>query len=167
MAQYLPIITVGMNNKQNEQPQYSIGTAAAKLGVSVQTLRLYENEGLLVIHKTAGNQRLYSDADIERIQCIRRAINEEKISIGGIKRIHGMIPCWDIVHCTTEERAQCPSFSQHVGGCWTYEHTHSVCAVNDCRLCDVYKLSSNCEEIKELIIRSSLPRQPEHLETHL
>lgn len=154
-----------MNNNQNEQPQYPIGTAAAKLGVSVQTLRLYENEGLLVIHKTAGNHRLYSDADIERIQCIRRAINEEKISIGGIKRIHGMIPCWDIVHCTDEERTHCPSFSQHVGGCWTYERTHSICAVNNCRLCDVYKLSSNCEEIKELIIRSSLPRQPEHHET--
>lgn len=136
-------------------PRYSIGAAATMVGVSVQTLRLYESEGLLVIHKSDGNQRRYSDADIDRIQCLRKAINEEKISIGGMKRIHGMIPCWEIVKCTEEERSTCPSFKEHVGGCWTYEHTRSVCAEKECRLCEVYLQSGNCGTIKELIIRSS------------
>jgi MerR family transcriptional regulator/heat shock protein HspR len=149
----------------NTTPTYPIGTAAAMIGVSVQTLRMYESEGLLIIHKSEGNQRLYSDADIHRIECIRRAINEEKISIGGMKRIHGMVPCWEMMQCTPDERTNCPSFSHHTGGCWTYEHTHSVCAGKECRLCEVYQLSSNCDSVKELIFRSTQQRPPEHYET--
>ncbi|MFA6457652.1 MAG: MerR family transcriptional regulator [Bacteroidota bacterium] len=144
-----------MNPDQYYHPLYSISTVANKLGVSVQTLRLYENEGLLLISKTKGHQRRYSKADIDRIECIRKAINEEKISIGGIRHIHGLIPCWDMIQCSAEERNRCPAFKNHSGGCWTYEHKHSACATKDCRLCEVYQFSSNCEQIKELIIRSS------------
>ncbi|MFA5831895.1 MAG: MerR family transcriptional regulator [Bacteroidota bacterium] len=156
-----------MKSEHYDNPLFSIGTAARILDVSVQTLRLYESEGLLVIHKTKGNQRLYSQADIDRIACIRTAINEEKISIGGMKRIHGMIPCWDIIKCSHDERSHCPVFQNHTGGCWTMEHTKSVCAKKECRLCEVYKLSSSCGEIKELIFRSSLPLQTESQETPL
>lgn len=151
MAYYLPFITVDMTTHTSDTPLYSIGTAARMLNVSVQTLRMYEHEGLIAPFKTAGNQRLYSNADIERIDCIRKAINEEKISIGGMKRLHSMIPCWDIVKCSQEERAVCPAFKNHSGGCWTYKHEHSVCAAKECRLCDVYKLASNCEKIKTAI----------------
>lgn len=140
-----------MTTQTSDTPLYSIGTAARMLNVSVQTLRMYESEGLIAPFKTTGNQRLYSDADIERLECIRRAINEEKISIEGMKRIHAMIPCWDIVKCSQQERTACPAFQNHSGGCWTYKHEHSICAVRECRLCDVYKLASNCEKIKSAI----------------
>ncbi len=135
------------------------------LDVSVQTLRLYESEGLIIISKTEGNQRIYSDSDIERLRCIRKAINEDKISIGGMKRLHGMIPCWDIIKCSTEERTVCPAYKNHLGGCWTYKHVHSVCAELDCRLCEVYKLSSNCGNIKEQITKISIV-QSEQLLKH-
>lgn len=167
MAQYLPIITVDMEPELKDIPKYSIGTAAAMIGVSVQTLRLYEHEGLLIIHKTSGNQRLYSDADIERIKCIRHAINEEKISVEGMKRIHGMIPCWDIIRCSDEERRNCSAFTKHTGGCWTYDHHHSVCAATECRLCPVYTKSSDCSSIKEFIIGSTLKQHHEHHKTLL
>lgn len=137
----------------SDTPKYSIGIAARMLGISVQTLRLYESEGLIVIFKTSGNQRLYSDADIERIECIRKAINEEKISIEGIKRIHSMIPCWNIVHCSEEERKVLYNFRSHTGGCWTHKKEHSVCSNRECRLCEVYKLSSQCDQIREQIYK--------------
>ena len=35
------------------EPVYTIGVAAAKLGVSVHTLRLYETEGLIITYKTS------------------------------------------------------------------------------------------------------------------
>jgi MerR family transcriptional regulator/heat shock protein HspR len=144
-----------------DTPIYSIGTAAKMLSVSVQTLRLYEQEGLIISFKTAGKQRLYSSEDIDRLKCIRKMINHDKISIGGMKQIHGMIPCWEIIKCSVEERTNCAAFKKHTGGCWTYEHTHSTCATKECRLCPVYKLSSNCEQIKQLIVQSSFPLQPE------
>lgn len=140
-----------MNNHNSDTPMYSIGTAARMLGISVQSLRMYESEGLIAPFKTAGNQRLYSDEDIERLECIRKAINEEKISIGGMKHIHALIPCWDIIQCSDAERMVCPAFTNNSGGCWTYKHEHSVCASRDCRLCAVYKISNDCKKIKEQI----------------
>src|SRR3990172_6955349 len=142
-----------MNTQDPDTPLYSIGSAARMLNVSVQTLRMFENEGLIIPFRTTGGHRSYSDADIERLECIRKAINEEKISINGMKRIHAMIPCWDIIKCPQEERTQCPAFKNHSAGCWTYQHEHSVCAAKECRLCEVYKLSSNCGHIKEQIVR--------------
>jgi len=150
-----------MNPETDNTPRYPIGTAAAMLGVSVQTLRLYETEGLMIIHKTAGRQRLYSNTDIRRIECIRHAINEEKISIGGIKRMQAMVPCWDIIKCSAEERNACSAFTKSSGGCWTYEHTHSHCAEQDCRLCDVYLRSGDCNTIRDMIVSSTLPKQTE------
>ena len=72
-----------MTPVNNDSPVYTIGTAAKMLSVSVQTLRLYEHEGLILPFKTPGNQRMYSPEDIERLRCIRKMINEEKISIDG------------------------------------------------------------------------------------
>jgi MerR family transcriptional regulator/heat shock protein HspR len=154
-----------MTSQDKDTPKYSIGTAARMLGISVQTLRLYESEGLIITFKTPGNQRLYSDSDIERIECIRKAINEEKISIEGIKRIHSMIPCWNILRCSEEERKALIAFRSHTGGCWTHKNEHSICNERECRLCDVYKLSSHCDQIKEQIYKLGISLQEQKVLT--
>jgi MerR family transcriptional regulator, heat shock protein HspR len=151
MAYNLIIIDVAMTNKTHDTPVYSIGTVARMLGVSVQTLRMYDSEGLIITFKTAGNQRLYSDADVERIECIRKAINVDKISIAGIKLIHSMIPCWNIVQCSDEERETLFNSRSHTGGCWTYKKEHSLCTNRECRLCEVYQLSGHCDRVREEI----------------
>lgn len=149
----LLMITVDMKLHDHDIPLYSIGTAARMLNVSVQTLRMYEREGLLLPFKTEGNQRRYSNADIERIECIRRAINKQKISIEGIKRIYAMMPCWNVMNCSEHDRAVCPAYRGHYGGCWTYHHTQTTCATKECRLCEVYKRTNDCEQIKGEIAR--------------
>ena len=148
-----------MTPQDPNTPVYSIGTAARMLGISVQTLRMYENEGLVLSYKTSGKQRLYSQTDIERLVCIRKAIKEEKISIHGIRHIHALIPCWSIVRCPDKEQRECQAFKSRQGGCWTFKHTNNVCAKRECRLCEVYMLSTNCEHIKEKIVEVSLSRQ--------
>ncbi len=132
-------------------PMYSIGTVARMLGVSVFTLRMYEREGLIISHKAASTHRLYSQSDIERLKCIRHGINEEKLSIAGIRKIYSMIPCWDIVQCSDSNRKKCPAFSGHAQPCWTYDHEHNACTKLDCRSCEVYHLSSDCDKIKASI----------------
>lgn len=102
----------------NHTPLYSIVTVSRMLGVSVHTLRIYEREGLIIPHKTDGNHRLYSQADVDRLNCIRRAILEEKISIAGIRRIQALIPCWDIKQCSDGDRRNCKAFRSHERGCW-------------------------------------------------
>jgi MerR family transcriptional regulator/heat shock protein HspR len=134
-----------------EEPIYSISTAAKLLGISVPTLRVYEKEGLIIPHKTKGNQRNYSQADLERVECIRRAINERKISVNGIKAIYSLIPCWEVVQCSDANRAICESYNSYEKPCWTIEHPKSICEERSCRDCEVYKNHSNCGKVKDLI----------------
>ncbi len=140
-----------MSNPTDDRPIYSIGTVARMLGVSVQTLRLYEAEGLLLAQKSPGGQRRYSEADYERLKCIRTAITEDKISIQGIRRMQSLIPCWQIVGCPDEQRRVCPAFIEHQAGCWTYRHEQNACAGRDCRQCEVYRIGTNCADIKRTI----------------
>ncbi len=134
----------------NAEPIFSISVAARLLKISVHTLRMYEREGLIIPFKKDSNQRLYAKADLERIQCIRDAINQAKISINGIKTIYSLIPCWDIVKCSEEERKDCSSFNNAQKPCWTYDHKN-VCKERNCRDCEVYSKYSQCGNIKELI----------------
>ena len=51
---------------ESERPRYMISVAADLVGMHPQTLRIYEQKGLVQPKRTAGNTRLYSDADVER-----------------------------------------------------------------------------------------------------
>lgn len=139
-----------INISQNE-PIFPISTAARLLNISVHTLRMYEKEGLFIPFKKDSNQRSYSKADLERINCIRNAINESKISINGIKTIYSLIPCWQVVKCSEEDRKKCEGYNGHGKPCWSYSHPNTVCENKNCRKCEVYNNFSDCGKVKELI----------------
>jgi MerR family transcriptional regulator/heat shock protein HspR len=67
----------------SDQPVYTIRIAAQLVGVHQQTLRTYEREGLLAPARSSGRQRLYSQADIDRLLMIRRLIDELGVNIAG------------------------------------------------------------------------------------
>jgi MerR family transcriptional regulator/heat shock protein HspR len=140
---------------KHKTPIYPIRTAAQLLGISIPTLRMYEKEGLVIPHKTPGNQRIYSNDDLERLRCIRRAINESKISINGIKTIYSLIPCWKLIQCSDEDRKVCNAFKSHEQPCWTFTHPNTTCENRDCKECEVYTEYSQCGSIKDLIIKIS------------
>lgn len=136
---------------EHREPIFPIRTAAKLLNISIATLRLYEKEGLIIPAKTEGNQRMYSQADIERIECIRKAIRDSKLSINGIKSIYSMIPCWDIVNCPIEDRENCSAYLGHEEPCWIDRHPNTVCEFKECRECRVYQNFYKCGDIKNLI----------------
>ncbi len=138
-----------MNKNISIDPNYTISTAARLLGISVHTLRMYEKEGLILPFKSNGNQRRYSDMDLERIRCIRRAINEDKIGIEGIRRILALIPCWAIVNCSERDRQNCEAYIAYTKPCWTYKHKNNLCKNLDCFNCEVYNSFGDCGSIKE------------------
>jgi MerR family transcriptional regulator, heat shock protein HspR len=154
-----------MNTNKVDTPLYSIGTAARLLGVSVFTLRMYEKEGLIIPSRSDGNQRVYSERDIERLVCIRRAINDEKISIAGIRRIHAFIPCWEIIGCSESERTSCPAYTNHDGGCWTLSGKKNTCDTRECRICDVYNRAMECGKTKQLLI-DLYEKRPRYAASH-
>ena len=49
-------------------PKYMIGVAAELLGMHPQTLRMYEQRGLIRPRRTPGGTRLYSDDDLDRVR---------------------------------------------------------------------------------------------------
>ena len=74
-----------MVNDRN-RPVYMISVAAQLAGVHPQTLRAYEQRGLLRPQRTSGNTRMYSQADIERLQLIQE-LTAEGINLAGVFRI--------------------------------------------------------------------------------
>lgn len=73
-----------MNDRN--RPLYMIGVAAELAGVHPQTLRIYEQKGLINPQRTRGNTRMYSQADIERLQLINE-LTSEGINLAGVIRI--------------------------------------------------------------------------------
>jgi MerR family transcriptional regulator/heat shock protein HspR len=138
-----------MDYPENE-PVFSISTAAKLLQISVHTVRMYEREGLVLPTKSESGQRLYSMKDIERIESIRRSINEYKISIAGIKALLSMVPCWKVMGCG-ESKNSCKVFKEHTKPCWTIKHRQNFCAKRVCRDCNVYNEFSESENIKNKI----------------
>ncbi len=68
---------------------YIISVAAELAGVHPQTLRIYERKGLVRPHRTRGNTRRYSDADIARLRAIQ-ALTDQGVNLAGVKMIMEM-----------------------------------------------------------------------------
>jgi MerR family transcriptional regulator/heat shock protein HspR len=62
-----------------------------------------------------------------------------------------LIPCWEIVNCSEEDRQNCKSYKSHGEPCWSLNHPGTICAKKECRSCEVYNKYTQCGEIKELI----------------
>ena len=71
----------------DERPRYMISIAADLVGVHPQTLRIYENKGLIRPKRTSGNTRLYSNADLERLRLIQRLTNELGLNLAGVEQV--------------------------------------------------------------------------------
>jgi len=140
-----------LNEVSKEEPIYPIRIAAKLLNISVHTLRMYEKEDLILPYKKTSSHRLYSINDIDRINCIRSAINDSKISINGIKTIYAMMPCWEVMNCSREDRSKCSAFLRHIGPCWAVKGDDTICATKDCRNCSVYQDYGECGSIKNFI----------------
>ena len=70
-----------------DQPRYMISVAADIVGMHPQTLRIYEQKGLVRPQRTAGNTRLYSDADVERLKLVQRLTTELGLNLAGVERV--------------------------------------------------------------------------------
>jgi MerR family transcriptional regulator, heat shock protein HspR len=71
----------------DERPRYMISIAAELVGMHPQTLRIYEQKGLVRPKRTAGNTRLYSEADVERLRLIQRLTTEIGLNLAGVEQV--------------------------------------------------------------------------------
>jgi len=73
--------------REHDRPLYMISVAAELAGVHPQTLRIYERKRLINPQRSAGNTRLYSQADVDRLQLIQHLTQVEGINLAGVVRI--------------------------------------------------------------------------------
>lgn len=70
----------------DETPLYVISIAAQLAGLHPQTLRQYDRMGLVSPGRSVGQNRLYSQRDINRLRTIA-TLSAEGITLTGIERI--------------------------------------------------------------------------------
>jgi len=70
---------------------YVISVASRLADMHPNTLRKYENAGLLNPDRTIGRQRLYSNEDIERLKIIRRLIDRYNLTTQALRLLTDMV----------------------------------------------------------------------------
>ncbi len=73
--------------RREQRPVYMIGVAAQLCGVHPQTLRQYERMGLVIPSRAGAKNRLYSEADIDRVRRIQRLTQGMGVNLAGVEII--------------------------------------------------------------------------------
>src|SRR5205807_1805893 len=66
---------------------YMISVAAELAGMHPQTLRIYEARGLIEPKRSAGNTRLYSQEDVDRLRRIQELTTELGMNLAGVEKV--------------------------------------------------------------------------------
>lgn len=136
----------------DQNPKLKIGEVARQLDIAVETIRMYEREGLLLVHKTETGRRLFSVSDVQWISCLRRLITERGLNLEGIRRLLALLPCWELKPCSPAERNLCPAYLTARKPCWMIKaQLRGNCQTLNCRECRVYESARHCDNMKALL----------------
>jgi MerR family transcriptional regulator/heat shock protein HspR len=84
---------VGRGDRSNpskinaDKPIFTLSVAADILGLHPRTLRIYEEHGLVVPHRTQTQRRRYSQNDIKKFQFIQYLTRDRGVNLNGVKII--------------------------------------------------------------------------------
>ncbi len=74
---------VEIEEEGDDEPRYAITAVATRANIHVQTIRRYEAYGMVVGRRPERGPALYSEADVARIQRIRRLTDELGVNLAG------------------------------------------------------------------------------------
>ena len=135
--------------KKRETKKIKIGEVARHFDVSVDLLRLYEREGLLIPLKSAKGTRYFTEIDYPWIATVLRLVREARLNFAGIRHLLALLPCWDIRRCTENSKHECSVAAGATEPCWM---NHNCCSPGDCYACDVYRAACQCENLKAFVV---------------
>ena len=78
---------ISNENLEKDVPIFTIGAMAKALNVHIRTLRIYDEEGLLVPKRSKYNRRLYTINDIEKARFILLLTRKFAVNLVGVKII--------------------------------------------------------------------------------
>ncbi|MDI6870231.1 MAG: MerR family transcriptional regulator [Bacillota bacterium] len=71
---------------EKDQPVYSMGVVERLTGLTGRRIRYYEQMGLVSPARSPGNQRLYSERDVERLKQIGRLM-DRRLTTRRVRRL--------------------------------------------------------------------------------
>lgn len=135
--------------KAIESERIKIGEVARYFAVSVDLLRLYEREGLLIPLKSPKGTRYFTRRDYPWIATLLRLVREARLNFAGIRHLLALLPCRDIRGCNGRTEASCSLTTDADGPCWIHKN---CCTPNgDCYACEVYRAACRCENLKAFV----------------
>lgn len=137
--------------KDKTDPIYTLSVAARLSGTPQHSIRQYIDKGLIIPFRTETNRHLFSEVDISRLLCVRRYLNEQGLNIAGIKALFSLVPCWALKPCSIEDRENCEAYHSSSYPCWEAANKGPICKNTDCRICNVYRISEQCHDLKSLL----------------
>jgi MerR family transcriptional regulator/heat shock protein HspR len=102
-----------------DEPCYTIGVVARMVDLHPQTLRSYEQMGLILPRRTDGNIRLYSQQEVDRLMKINRLTQELGVNLAGVEiilRMAEQIESLQVEIADLQQRlaeAEAPNTPQH------------------------------------------------------
>ncbi len=76
-----------MATPDETRPVYMISVAAELAGMHPQTLRIYEQRGLIEPNRSPKGTRLYSQEDVERLRRIQELTSDLGMNLAGVERV--------------------------------------------------------------------------------
>ena len=74
-----------MTNIPRDEPVFSISIVSRMVGIHQQTIRSYERIGLIKPARSAGNTRVFSQRDVERLQRVLSLMNDLGVNLAGVE----------------------------------------------------------------------------------
>lgn len=161
---------IHVDRKQDQLPNgaFKIGSVARYFHVSVDLLRLYEREGLLISLKSKGGTRYFTEHDYHWIGTIIQVVRKARLNFAGIRHLLALLPCWEINNCSNLGKKGCRVIQDGTQPCWVNARQ---CAIRpkdacggqqDCYFCPVYRSASSSENLIALLAKSqSIGRAPD------
>ena len=76
-----------MATPEHNRPVYMISVAAELAGMHPQTLRIYEQRGLIEPKRSPKGTRRYSQEDVERLRRIQELTSQLGMNLAGVERV--------------------------------------------------------------------------------
>jgi MerR family transcriptional regulator/heat shock protein HspR len=130
-------------------PRIKIGEVARHFDLSVDLLRLYEREGLLIPLKSTKGTRYFTEPDYPWIATVLRLVREAHLNFAGIRHLLALLPCWEIRECGDDRKRDCSVVNCATAPCWMGQ---SCCLPGNCYACEVYRSAYQCENLKAFVV---------------
>lgn len=146
---------------------FSISAVAKMFSVHQQTIRLYEKEGLIHPKRSAGNTRLFSEEDVDKLEQIIYLTHELGINLAGVemilrlqKQIGKLQKEINIAFATTQEQL---NKEQEMYKSSAQQNAQRLIALKKQKKQETMTPAEN-ETVKTSVTQSSIPREPIDLE---